>query len=111
MHARQAVGHGDASQGGELTLRTERLGPLPLVNHFAERLGLEDLLERHVPTTSSRCRVPHARAIGVLLRSILVEREPLYRQHETVATFAAWAFGLNAEEADGLRDDQIGRAL
>ena len=64
-----------------------------------------------MPTTNDRCRVPHARAIGVLVRSILVEREPLYRQHETVATFAPWAFGLEDKEAEGLRDDQIGRAL
>jgi hypothetical protein len=26
------------------TLRTERLGPLPLVNHFIERMGLAALL-------------------------------------------------------------------
>jgi hypothetical protein len=111
MSAGQIADQGNGSDGAGLTLRTERLGPLPLVNHFADRLGLEALLDRHVPTTSRRCRIPHARAIGVLVRSILVEREPLYRQHETVATFAPWAFGLGAEQAEGLRDDQIGRAL
>ena len=28
------------------TLRTERLAPLPVVNHFLKRMGLEELLEK-----------------------------------------------------------------
>lgn len=73
----------------EFALSTERLGPLPLVNHFIERMGLEPLLEQHVPTTDGRCAIAHARALGVLLRSIVIEREPIYRQQETVHGFAA----------------------
>jgi hypothetical protein len=42
------------------TLRTERLGPLPLINHFIQRVGLEDALDRYVPS-DARCVVPHAR--------------------------------------------------
>lgn len=94
-----------------LSVRTERLGPLPLVNHVLRRLGLEALLAEAVPTTDRRQRVSHARALGVLLRSILVEREPIYRQQETVATFAVEQFGLSAEEAAHLGDDAVGRAL
>src|SRR5262245_42807500 len=60
------------------TLLIERLGPLPIINHFIARMGLDDVLARHVPS-DQRCTVPHARALGVLLRSIIVEREPIYR--------------------------------
>ena len=91
-------------------LHIERLGPLPLINHFIERMGLDDALARHVPS-DRRCVVPHARALGVLLRSIIVEREPIYRQQETVNGFAAGMFGVTAEEMDHLGDDRIGRAL
>ena len=94
-----------------LDLVVERLGPLPLVNHLLERLGVEALLERFVPTTNARCRLPYAKALGVLLRSILTEREPIYRQQEVVDAFAPAAFGLSAEQARHLQDDQIGRAL
>jgi len=94
-----------------LTVRTERLGPLPLVTHFLERLGLPALLERFVPTPTRRCALAYAKGLGVLLRSIMVEREPIYRQQETVQAFAPAACGLTAEEACSLRDDQIGRAL
>ncbi len=92
-------------------MRTERLGPLPIVNHFLERLGIEPLLERYVPTTDRRARLGWAKALGVLLRSIIVEREPVYRQDETVRAFAPGAFGLSQEEMALLADDQLGRAL
>src|SRR5215469_2832452 len=92
------------------TLLIERLGPLPIINHFIVRMGLDDALARHVPS-DQRCAVPHARALGVLLRSIIVEREPIYRQQETVNGFAAGMFGIAAEEMEHLGDDRLGRAL
>lgn len=92
-------------------LQSERLGPLPLVNHFLERMGLAALLERHLPTTDRRCAVTHAQALGVLLRSIVVEREPIYRQQESVHGFAPALFGLAAAQMERLGDDRIGRAL
>jgi hypothetical protein len=59
------------------TLHSERLGPLPLINHFLQRIDLQSILDRYVPTTDRRCALRHAEALGVLLRSILVEREPI----------------------------------
>src|SRR5476649_2960767 len=91
-------------------LHSERLGPLPLVNHFIDRIGLESLLDHHVPS-DARCAVPHARALGVLLRSLIVEREPIYRQQETVQGFADGMFGIDAGEMEHLCDDRLGRAL
>jgi len=93
------------------TLRTERLGPLPLVNHFLARLGLAAILARHVPTDDRRVAMPYADGLGVLLRSIIVEREPIYRQGETVRTFAAGLYGLAADAEVRVGDDQLGRAL
>jgi len=95
----------------ELELKTERLGPLPIINHFVEMLGLERLFDRFVPTTDKRVRLPYAKGLGVLLRSILVEREPIYRQQETVETFSPEAFGLNKGWAQHVGDDAIGRSL
>lgn len=97
------------SEGFEL--QVERLGPLPVVNHFLDRLKVVSLLDAAVPTLDRRCRLSYALRLGVLLRSIIVERAPIYRQQESVAPFAPEGFGLSAEDADGLNDDQIGRAL
>ncbi len=93
------------------TLRTERLGPLPVVNHFLHRMGLEELLEKYVPTRDRRVGCPYASSLGVLLRSIIVEREPIYRQQETVRTFTPAMYGLEPHTVEKLDDDRIGRAL
>lgn len=103
-----------ALHSDRFALISERLGPLPLVNHTLGRMGLEALLERFVPTADARCRVTHAQALGVLLRSIVLEREPIYRQQETATGFAPGMFGIEAIEAAAmahLSDDRLGRAL
>lgn len=94
-----------------LTLRIQRLGPLPVINHVLRRLGLDALLTEFVPTTDRRQRVSHAKALGVLLRSLLVDRDPIYRQQEMVGTYAPEALGLDPNEAAHVGDDVIGRAL
>jgi transposase len=99
-----------SSNAAQFDLQSERLGPLPLVNHFIERIGLAEALHHHVPS-DARCAVPHSRALGVLLRSLIVEREPIYRQQETVHGFAGGMFGITAQEMEHLSDDRIGRAL
>ncbi len=98
------------AQSASFDLESERLGPLPLVNHFIDRIGLEEALHRHIPS-DGRCAVSHARALGVLLRSLIVEREPIYRQQETVHGFASGMFGLSEQEMEHLSDDRLGRAL
>ncbi len=95
---------------GSFGLRTERLGPLPIVNHFLSRMGLGEILQRHVPTQDRRVTLSYALGLG-LLRSILVEREPIYRQQETVRTFAPEMYALHPEGVDQVSDDRIGRAL
>jgi transposase len=94
-----------------LQVRLERLGPLPMINHFLDRLGIAELLDRYVLRSRVHKSLDPTRALGVLLRSILVEREPIYRQQETVRAFLPSAFGLEADEISRLSDDAIGRAL
>jgi len=74
-------------------------------------LGVAGLLECFVPTPDRRTRLPYHVGLGILLRSILTEREPLYRLGEVVETFAPEGFGLTEEQAHGLADDAMGRAL
>ena len=40
-----------------LALKSERLGALPLINHFLQRLDLEARLDRCVPTQDRRIRL------------------------------------------------------
>jgi transposase len=94
-----------------VTVQVDRLGPLPLITHILGRLGVPALLAQHVPTPPARCALPYATGLGVLLRSIIVERTPIYRQQEVVRAFAPEGFGLTAAQAARLEDDQLGRAL
>jgi hypothetical protein len=98
-------------RSADFSLKTERLGPLSLINHFIERMGLAALLDKYVPTTDPRSRVSHAKALGVLLRSVVVEREPIYRAQETVRGFATGLFGVAGGNLKSLSDDRLGRAL
>jgi hypothetical protein len=79
-----------------------------LINHVVRRVGLDELLAEFVPTTDRRQRISHAKALGVLLRSLLVERDPIYRQQEMVGSFAPDAFGLDLNEAAHIGDDVSG---
>ena len=100
-----------ASLAPPFQLASQRLGPLPLVNELIDQLGLRTLLGRYVPTNDRRCRLPYDRALGVLLRSILIEREPIYRHEAVVQSFAPGLFDLAPAEAERLSDDTLGRAL
>jgi hypothetical protein len=100
-----------AAQDARFNLHSERLGPLPLVNAFLQRMGVEGLLDKYVATTDRRNALSHAQALGVLLRSIIVEREPVYRQQETACGFAPGLFGVSVAAMLRLSDDRIGRAL
>ncbi len=70
-----------------VTVQVDRPGPLPLVNHVLDRLGLPALLDQHIPTPPARCALAYARGLGVLLRSTIVERAPIYRQQELTRAF------------------------
>jgi transposase len=96
---------------GRFSLDTQVLGPLPLVNHFLERLRLPELLERHVPHHDRRLRLAPSLALGVLVRNLVLHREPVYALGEWAAPFDARMLGLDAGEVTLLNDDRVGRAL
>lgn len=94
-----------------LSLSSRTWGGLPLVNHFLDRLGLQDLLNAYVPHTDRRLLVPPSRTLGVLLRNILLSRMPLYSLPAWAQSFEPSQLGLAPDESTGLNDDRIGRSL
>ena len=95
----------------EFELRSEVLGPLPVVNHFLDRLGVADLLARHVPHDDRRLRLAPAAVIGVVIRNLVLHREPVYALGEWVAPFDSSLLGLAPGEVGMLNDDRVGRVL
>jgi len=97
----------------DLGLTASEVGPIPLVQHFFRRLGLDDLLERHVPDRKlgRQSVVSSARALSVMVANVLTSRGPLYAVPAWVQRHVAEHFGLGERQAKAMNDDRIGRAL
>jgi transposase len=92
-----------------LALETRWVGGLPLVNDILRRLKVERLLARVLPP---RGRVSPATALGVLLRTIVLnDRQPIYSHAEWATRAEPSLIGLREGEAGFLNDDRVGRAL
>lgn len=102
---------GRQARAGRQTLRSEKIGALPILNHFIERLRLEQWLRECLPPEDKRVKVPAAKALLVLLRNLLISREPLYGMGEWAASYAPDLLGLTLDELEALSDDAVGRAL
>ena len=92
-------------------LRSEHLGALPIVDAFLDRVGVQALLERHLPAGDTRVALPAATVIGVIVRNLCVAREPLYGLAEWADRHDPGLLGLAEGEAVALNDDRAGRAL
>jgi len=110
-HSRKRKPTGRQARAGQRTLRSEKVGALPVINHFLERLRLEELLQEHLPPEDKRVKVPAAKALLALLRNLLIWREPLYGMGQWAAGYAPDLLGLTIDELEALSDDGVGRAL
>jgi transposase len=97
--------------GSRFELHSERLGALPVVNHFLARIGLDDALAAHVPADDRRLRLAPAAALGVVVRNLIVDHEPVYALGEWAAPFDPALLRLEAGEVGLLNDDRVGRCL
>src|SRR5438445_1831212 len=95
----------------ELCLRSERVGTLPLVNYFLCRIGADEALAAHVPVHDARLRLAPAVALGVVVRNLIVDHEPVYALGEWAAPYAPELLGLSSGEVGLCNDDRVGRAL
>ena len=100
---------GKQAATGAFTLRTFDVGAMPLVDHILERMGLEELLQKHLPPDDPRTELPTAQAILVMVRNVLMSREPIYGVGEWAARFAPDQIGLWEWEVPLLSDDRLGR--
>lgn len=92
-------------------LDTEQLGALPVINAFADRLGLTGLLEAFLPHDDERLKLAPATAIGVVVRNLVIGRRPVYALGEWAALYDPDALGLAPGEVGLVNDDRVGRML
>ena len=92
-------------------LKSETLDAIPIINHFIKRLNLEDILEQYITYNNMRNSVSPVQSIGILLRNIILGREPVYGLKEWTSRFAPDLFHLKSDQVEHLNDDKVGRAL
>jgi transposase len=102
---------GARARAGGQTLRTWTVGALPIINQLLDRMQLEPMLRKHLPADHRRLAVPTSRGLMLLLRNILLSREPIYGLAEWAEQFALDELGLQQRDLEHLNDDRIGRCL
>src|SRR5665811_762498 len=94
----------------DLDLETRLLAGLPIVNAFYDRLGIDRLLETHVPD-DPRLRLSPAAALGVVIRNLVVRHAPVYPLGGWAPRYEPSRVGLTADDIGLLNDDRVGRML
>jgi len=102
---------GHRARSGNQTLRSWTVGGLPLVNRLLDRMRLKEFLEKHLPPDDPRQEVPTTRCLLLLLKNILLSREPIYGIGEWAESYAPDLLGLQSGELKQLNDDRVGRCL
>ena len=102
---------GSRARAGGHTLRTCTIGVLPIVNQLLDRMQLESFFKQHLRRDSQRMAIPTSRCLLLLLRNILLSREPIYGLGEWAERFVPELLGLKKGDFEHLNDDRVGRCL
>ena len=105
------AGVGNLARSGRGTLRSYTVGALPILNHFLDRMKLEEILQAYLPAEDRRTKVPTARGLVLLVKNILLAREPIYGLGEWATRYAPELLGLEPEQVLAINDDRAGRWL
>ena len=110
-HPRVPRNMGQVAESAGTTLRSYTVGALPILNHFLERMNLPQLLEPHLPAADGRTKVPVDRGLLLLVRNVLISREPIYGVADWASQYALDLLGLSPQQFAALNDDRLGRVL
>ena len=99
------------ARAGGCVLRSATVGALPVVNRLLQRVRLEEFFRDALPKEDDRTKLSATKALLVLLRNLLLSREPIYGIGEWAARYAPDLLGLSPHEVGLLNDDRVGRAL
>ncbi len=93
------------------TLASARLGALPLIRHFADRMGLSRLPGTWVPADDARLALDPPVVIALMVANLATEHRPLCALGEWAAAFEPSLLRLGGGGALLLNDDRAGRTL
>ena len=93
------------------TLSSYSIAALPILDRLFDRLRLESILRDYLPREDRRSRIPTATGLLLLLKNLLISREPLYGLGEWAARHVPQLLGLGPDQLPSLNDDRVGRCL
>ena len=99
------------ASGGDMTLHSCSIGVLPIINKIIARLDLQSILDDFLPREDKRNKVATSTALILLIKNILISREPLYGIGGWAAQFVPQLLDLQQDQLKSLNDDRVGRAL
>ena len=102
---------GEAAQAAGQTLKSFRLGALPVLDRIIQRLRLDDFLRDYLPPEDSRQKIATATGLLLLLKNLLVSREPMYGVGQWASRHPPECFALSATQLPHWNDDRVGRCL
>jgi transposase len=95
---------------GRAAMRIHRIGALPILRHFLDRMLFSRIVGSHLGTLRGHI-LDHAQTLSLLIENYLLSPSPLYRIAEWAASFSSSALGLTAEEKAAINDDRVARSL
>lgn len=98
---------GRLAHAGKIELRSYDVGALPLLNHVLDKMQLERFLSERLPPDDPRAELPTAQGLMVMVRNVLLSRQPIYGVGEWAARFAPDLFNLWEGEVALLGDDRL----
>jgi transposase len=102
---------GDTAHAAGRTLTSSRIAALPILERVLRRLRLEEILRESLPREDQRSRIPTTTGLLILVKNLLLSREPLYGVGEWAARHAPELLALTPAQLPALNDDRVGRCL
>lgn len=102
---------GATASAADVRLRSFQIGAVPLLNQYFQRLNLAELLRQQLPSDDVRQAISTERIVLLLVRNVLLSRQPLYGIPEWVARHSPELFDLFEQQVAQLRDDRLGSCL
>ena len=100
-----------ATQPDGSCLITHTIGAMPILNQILKRMKLKEILQRRLPDEDQRTKVDTPRVVLLLLKNLLITREPMYGVAEWASNYPPELFDLSSTQLQHLNDDRVGRAL
>ena len=96
---------------GSFELDTKSIGALPIVNHVLDKLRFERFLGKHLSPPDPRSKLAPLKALGLLLRNLVLARVPIYSLEEWARDKVPALLKVSPDDLQLLNDDRVGRAL